>query len=191
MRNVVLQAWITLDGLAAGPNGSVDFVPASTQGDQGFGQEQMALLERVDTIVLGRITYQMFAGFWPRVTEGAEKPFADRLNATPKVVFSRTLERAPWGTWDEALIVNGDAAEELAALKERPGKSILLWGSISLAQALMRANLIDEYRLVLCPVVLGSGRRLFRDDLTPPQLTLVDVQAFARGAVSVRYYPRR
>ena len=143
MRNVVLQAWITLDGLAAGPNGSVDFVPASTQGDQGFGQEQMALLERVDTIVLGRITYQMFAGFWPRVTEGAEKPFADRLNATPKVVFSRTLERAPWGTWDEALIVNGDAAEELAALKERPGKSILLWGSISLAQALMRANLID------------------------------------------------
>ena len=66
MRNVVLQAWITLDGLAAGPNGSVDFVPASTQGDQGFGQEQMALLEGVDTIVLGRITYQMFAGFWPQ-----------------------------------------------------------------------------------------------------------------------------
>src|SRR5688572_33067023 len=99
MRKVILQEFVTLDGLAAGPDDNVDFVPAATKGDQAFGREQLALMDAMDTILLGKVTYQMFAGYWPKVTEGEDKPFADKLNSTPKVVFSKTLVRAPWGSW--------------------------------------------------------------------------------------------
>jgi dihydrofolate reductase len=187
MRNVILQEFVTLDGLAAGPNGSVDFVPASTAGDESFGQEQLALLERIDTIVLGRVTYRMFAGFWPNVTEGKEKPFADKLNRTSKIVFSTTLERAPWGTWDEARVVRQSAVDEVARLKGQAGKDMLIWGSISVAQSLMSAALIDEYRLVLCPVVLGGGRPLFGDKVQSSNMTLLDARMLDRGGVSLKY----
>jgi dihydrofolate reductase len=113
MRNVILQEFVTLDGLAAGPNDSVDFVPASTRGDQAFGREQLALMDSIDAILLGRVTYQMFAGYWPQVTEGDDKLFADKINATPKIVFSNSLEQAPWGKWE----VRGSSGAE------RPTKS--------------------------------------------------------------------
>jgi dihydrofolate reductase len=108
MRKVILQEFITLDSLAAGPNDSVDFVPASTKGDKSFGREQVKLMNTVDTILLGRKTYQMFAGYWPKVTKGKEKVFADKLNSLPKIVFSKTLESAPWGDWEEAEIVKNE-----------------------------------------------------------------------------------
>jgi dihydrofolate reductase len=133
VRNVVLQEFVTLNGLATGPNDSVDFIPASTSGDQSFGREQLAFFDAIDTIVLGRVTYRMFAGYWPNVTEGDEKPFADKMNSTPKIVFSRGLEKAPWGKWDDARIVRTRAADEVAKLKAQPGKNIVICGSISLA----------------------------------------------------------
>lgn len=190
MRNVVLQEWITLDSLAAGPNGSVDFVPASTTGDRSFAQDQIAFIDTVDTILLGRVTYQMFAGYWPFVIEGDEKPFADKLNATPKLVISRTLDRAPWGTWDAARIVKDDPVSEVSALKRQSGRSIVLWGSISLAQTLMAAGLIDEYRLIVCPLVLGSGRPLFQNGFSSAGLMLMGSKSFDRGCVSLQYVPR-
>jgi len=190
VRNVVLQEFVSLDGLAAGPGDSVDFIPASTQGDEAFGREQMSLVERVDTLLLGRATYEMFAGFWPHVTDGPDKGFADRFNALRRIVFSTTLERAPWGSWDEGTIVSGDVAREVAALKEGPGADVLVSGSISLAQALIDAGLIDEYRLVLCPIVLGSGRRLFGDDATAT-MTIESATRLDRGGVSLVYRPTR
>ena len=189
MRKVILQEFVTLNGLAAGPDDSVDFIPASTQGDRSFGDDQFAFLDTIDTILLGRVTYGMFAGFWPNVKEGEEKPFADKLNAKPKVVFSRTLDRAPWGTWDEARIVKTSAADEVAKLKGQSGKDILVWGSISLAQSLISEGLIDEYRLVVCPVVLASGRTLFRDK-GAIDLKLLDVKDHDLGAVSLKYTRR-
>jgi dihydrofolate reductase len=117
MRKVILQEFVTLNGLASGPNDSVDFVPAATAGDQSFGRRQMGFMDSIDTILLGRVTYEMFAAHWPNVTSGDDKPFADKLNAIPKVVFSRTLGRAPWGKWDEARIVKNSAAKEVAKLK--------------------------------------------------------------------------
>jgi dihydrofolate reductase len=191
MRRVVLQEFVSLDGLAAGENDSVAFIPASTQGDQSFGREQLALMDAIDAILLGAVTYRMFAGFWPNVTEGEEKPFADKVNATPKVVFSKTLERASWGSWDEARIVKGSAVDEVTRLKGEPGRDMLIWGSISLAQSLMAAKLIDEYRLVLCPVVLGSGKPLFGDELASIPMHLVNVQRLDRGVVSLTYVPRQ
>jgi len=137
MRRVVLQEFVTVDGVAAGPNGSVAFVPAATQGDQTFGQEQLALMDTIDTILLGQQTCGMFVGYWSNVTQGEEKPFADKLNATPKMVFSRTLDNAPWEAWNEARIARNSACDEVARLKQQPGKNMVIWGSISLAQSLM------------------------------------------------------
>jgi dihydrofolate reductase len=187
MRNVILQEFVTLDGLAAGPKDSVDFVPASTQGDQSFGQRQLGFMDSVDLMLLGRVTYTMFAGHWPKVTSGADKPFADKLNAIPKIVFSRSLDRAPWGSWDDARIVKNSAAKEVAKLKQGSGKDMVIWGSISLAQSLMNEGLIDEYQLVVCPVVLGSGKPLFRDKVGPMGMRLLKAQSFDRGTVLLAY----
>lgn len=189
MRKVILQEFVSLDGLATGPNNSVDFIPASTQGDSTFGDEQLALMNGTDALLLGRITYSMFAGFWPNVTEGPEKEFADKFNAVPKVVFSKTLDSAPWGNWNEARIVSGSAVNEVSTLKQQAGKDMLISGSISVAQSLIDRGLIDEYRLVVCPVVLGSGRALFRDRVAPIQMKLASAKALDRGAVSLIYRP--
>lgn len=189
MRKVILQEFISLDSLAAGPNDNVDFVPASTQGDKSFGREQLKLMNSVDRILLGRKTYEMFAGYWPKVTKGKEKPFADKLNSIPKIVFSKTLENAPWGDWEEAEIVNDEAGKEIAKLKRRSGKNMVIWGSISVAQSLIKEGLIDEYRLVMCPVVLGSGRPLFLNGVDQFGLKLVEAKKFDRGAVQLKYKP--
>ena len=188
MRKVVVQEFVTLNGLAASPNGTVDFVPASTQGDKAFGRDQLAFIDTIDTILLGRMTYAMLAGYWPHVTAGAEKVFADKLNATPKVVFSRTLDRAPWGTWNEARIVSGAPPDEVAKLKGQAGKDIAIWGSLSLVRSLIKAGLVDEYRLVVCPVVLGGGTPLFNESPSIT-MTLITVNTLDRGAVALRYVP--
>jgi dihydrofolate reductase len=188
MRKVVVQEFVTLNGLAAGPDGNLDFVPASTQGDEAFGRDQLAFIDTIDTILLGSVTYRMLAGYWPHVTAGAEKLFADKLNATPKVVFSRTLDRAPWGTWSEARIVSGALPDEVAKLKDQAGKDIAVWGSLSLVQSLIKAGLVDEYRLVVCPVVLEGGRPLF-DQSPSIMMTPINVNPLDRGAVALRYVP--
>ena len=185
MRRVILQEFISLDSLAAGPNDSVDFVPAATKGDKSFGQEQLRLMNAIDTILLGRVTYEMFSGHWPKITEGEEKRFADKLNSIPKVVFSKTLKRAPWGDWEAAKVVQTPAAKEVAKLKKQTGKNMVLWGSISVAQSLISEGLIDEYRLVICPVVLGSGKPLFSEQVDG--LKLVDAKTFDLGAVQLKY----
>jgi dihydrofolate reductase len=189
MRKVILQEFVSLDGLAVGPNNSVDFIPASTQGDSSFGEEQVALMNQIDTLLLGRITYSMFAGYWPNVTEGPEKEFADKFNGVPKVVFSKTLARAPWGNWNEARIVRGNPADEVATLKQQAGRDMLVSGSITLAQSLIDNGLVDEYRLVICPLVLGDGRPLFRDKVAPILMKLASAKALDRGAVSSVYRP--
>jgi dihydrofolate reductase len=185
MRKVILQEFVTLEGFAAGPKGSVDFVPSATKDDHSFGREQLALMDEVDAILLGRVTYQMFSGYWPN-TKGEEKAFGDKMSATPRIVFSRTLDRAPWGTWPECKIVRTDPAEEVKALKRLPGKNIVIWGSISVAQHLMKAGLIDECRIVLCPVVLGDGRPLFANKV-PLDFSLSSAKTMDRGGVYLTY----
>jgi dihydrofolate reductase len=187
VKKVILQEFVSVDGLAAGPNDSVDFVPASMQGDQRFGQRQMEFLDSIDTILLGRVTYDLFAGHWPNVTSAADKPFADKLNAIPKVVFSRTLDRAPWGSYPDAKIVKTSAAKEVANLRQGSGKDMVIWGSISLAQSLMNEGLIDEYQLVVCPVVLGDGRSLFPEKNDSVNMKLLTTKSFDRGAVLLAY----
>jgi dihydrofolate reductase len=189
MRKVILQEFVSLNGLASGLNDRVDFVPGAMHGDQRFGREQLKLIDSIDMILLGRVTYRMFSEHFPKVTKGDDKAFADKVNATPKTVFSKSLDRAPWGNWDEANVVKNGAASEVAKLKQQPGKDMLIWGSISVAQSLMDQTLIDEYQLVVCPVVLGGGRPLFRDEVDKFELKLLETKPFDRGAVLLKYRP--
>ena len=191
MRRVIVQEFVSLDGFAAGPKDSVDFVPASTRGDHSIGRQQLALMRRIDMMLLGRKTYEMFSGYWPKVTSGDERPFADKLNAMQKVVFSRTLDSAPWGEWEAARVVPTGPAKEVARLKAGRGRDMIVWGSISIAQELARRGLVDEYLLVVCPVTLGAGRGLFRDKVDPKTVRLRGVKAFDKGAAQLSYDVRR
>ena len=187
MRNLILQEFVSVDGMAAGKDGSTDFIPASNRGDQSFGRRQETFLDGIDVILLGRKTYEMFAGYWPNVKAGDEKAFADKINATPKVVFSKTLDRAPWGSWEDATVVKTDASREVERLKQQPGKDLVIWGSLTLAQSLMHEGLIDEYQLIVCPVVLVEGRRLFDDNVAPGEMHLLSTRSFDRGSVLLSY----
>jgi dihydrofolate reductase len=189
MRTVILQEFVSIDGMAAGLDGSVSFIPAATAGDQSFGRRQMAFIDSVDTILLGRVTYEMFAKHWPNVTSGDDKPFAEKLNALPKFVFSSTLERAPWGAFDEATIVRGNAVEEITKLKQKPGKDLVIWGSLSLAQSLMTERLIDEYQLIVCPTLMPSGKPLFHEGAKTLDLRLLVTKSFDHGTVLLSYTP--
>ena len=186
MRKLILQEFISANGLASGADDSTEFVPDATQGDRSFGDRQLAFIDSVDTMLLGRVTYEMFAGFWPNVTSADDKPFADRLNALHKVVVSSSLERAPWGTWEAGRIVKGDVAKAVTALKQEPGKDIVLWGSLSLAQSLMVSNVIDEYQLIVLPVLIPNGRPVFAEPRALG-LELVDTRSFDRGGVLLAY----
>jgi dihydrofolate reductase len=190
MSKVILQEFVSANGLASGRNDSVDFIPAATQGDRSFGDRQSSFIGSIDTMLLGRVTYEMFAGHWPNVTSGEDKQFADKLNALDKVVFSRTLSRAPWGKWSDARIVKSDAAKEVEKLRRGSGKDMVLWGSLSLAQALMADGLIDEYQLIVLPVVLAGGRPLF-PDRSGLDLKLLDTRSFDRGGVLLAYGPAK
>jgi dihydrofolate reductase len=120
------------------------------------------------------------------VRSGDDRPFADTLNAIPKIVFSKTLQRAPWGSWPEARIVRGSAAEEVAGLRAGAGKDMVLWGSLSLARSLLEAGQVDECQLIVCPLVLGNGKPLFRSGA---KMRLSSMQSFDRGTVVLTYEP--
>ena len=188
MRNVILQEFVSIDGLAAGPNGSVDFIPAATRDDSSLDRHQLQLTKSIDLILLGRVTYEMFTGYWPNQTT-KDDPAADVLNQTPKLVFSRTLKRAPWGKYAEAKVVRDDPAETVRKLKRESGKEMIVWGSLSIARALHQAGLIDRYELFALPVVLGSGIPLFGEEVSQRELKLKEVTAFDRGAVVLKYVP--
>ena len=188
MRKVIVQEFTTIDGFAAGPNGELDFVTDSSDADPTGGEfveDQLRFIGTIDTILLGANTYRMFSEFWPEQTVETQG-IADALNGTPKVVFSSTLESAPWGDWDPARVVAGDASDEVRRLKDEPGKDMVLWGSIALAKSLMKDGLVDEYALWVCPVLLGQGLRLFEDGRETQRMSRLETKSYG-PLVSVRY----
>jgi dihydrofolate reductase len=187
MKTVILQEFVSVDGFAASADDKVDFVPSATKGDQSFGKRQMEFIDSIDTILLGRVTYQMFAQYWPNVSSGDDKVFADRLNAIPKVVFSNSLKHAPWGGYEPARVVNTSAVAEVERMKQASGKDMVIWGSLSLAHDLMKQGLVDEIQLIVCPVVLGEGRKLFENGDTNGEMHLLTTRSFDRGSVLLSY----
>ncbi len=185
MRRLIMEQWLSLDGYAEDRHGTLDFFP-STEENRYSDRDQLAFLDTVDTILLGRRTYELFVDFWPAATSDREI-IADRLNAIPKVVCSTTLAEAPWGAWQPARVARGDAIDEVRQLKAQEGKDIVLWGSLSLAQQLMAADLIDDYHLQLCPTFLGGGRRLLPDLPHHLGLRRVSTRSYDTGVVFLHY----
>jgi dihydrofolate reductase len=187
MRKLILEEWVSLDGFAEDRHGKLDFFPdAST--DKFSDADQLRFLDSIDTILLGRKTYELFVDYWPSATTDREI-IADRLNALPKVVFSNSLVEAPWGDWAPARIVRGDAASEIRRLKSEPGKNMVLWGSLSLAQQLIAQRLIDEYHVQVCPTIVGGGRKLFPDGEEYARLRRMETRTYDSGVVFLSYQP--
>ena len=193
MRRVVVE-YVSLDGVIQAP-GHPGEDPEGGFEHGGWTGPFMADHRRylseafpaAGAFLLGRLTYEIFAAYWPTVTDG-EDEIARALNSLPKYVASTTLNEAKW---DGTTLIKGDVAEEVARLKEQPGRDILVVGSSGLAQTLMHHDLIDEYQLWLHPIVLGNGKRLFREDSPTTALRLVDSRIAGSGLVILTYEPDR
>ena len=182
---LTLTEFVTLDGVYQAPGGpnedpSGDFrhggwlVPFF---DEALGRYMDGVFGGVDAFVLGRKTYEIFAASWPKATD-PDDPVASRLNTLPKYVASRTLARADW---QNSTILAGDVVAEVAKLKEQPARELQIHGSGVLAQTLFDAGLIDAIRLIVFPVVLGSGKRLFAEGRTPSRFGLADLTSTPSG----------
>jgi dihydrofolate reductase len=182
---------MSLDGFVSGPNGELDwFVNEGFLTNTEFGGYASELIKNVGTILLGRRTYEEFVGYWPTATDN-NPVITEGMNNVPKVVFSRTLTTVGWGKWGNIRLVRENASEEVAKLKQEPGKDLVIYGSATLVSTLMKADLIDEYQIFLQPVVLGTGRPEFRDLNERYQLQLIEAKQFKSGAVALFYKPAR
>jgi dihydrofolate reductase len=189
MRKLILEEWMSLDGYVTDKNGQLDFFTNLTPEQNKYSDaDQLKFLETIDTILLGRKTYELFVDFWPGATTDKEV-IADKLNATNKTIFSNTITKAPWGKWPEAEVIAGEALAAIKKLKSLPGKDMVIWGSISLAQSLIRENLIDEYHIQLCPVLTGGGRNLFPEPMGFEKLKLLELRQYNTGTVFLNYGP--
>jgi dihydrofolate reductase len=191
MRNVIVSEFITLDGVFEDPGGA-------EQTEHGgwsfkFWSDEAAKykydeLFAADALLLGRVTYEGFAAAWPAMA-GGDDGFGDRMNSLPKHVASRTLDRLEW---QNSHLLEGDVAAAVSALKQEDGQNILVAGSGELVDTLLRHDLVDELRFLVSPVVLGSGRRFFRDGGAPPKvMELAEAVTFASGVVALTYRPQR
>jgi dihydrofolate reductase len=181
MRKLIVQELISVDGLAAGPNGELDFFDAVSD-YSGPDTDNLAILDAVDTILLGSVSYRMLSEYWP--TADGEM-VAERVNSIPKVVFSSTLAEAPWGRFGPATVVAGSPTDEVRRLVSQPGGDLILWGSLTLARSLLSAGLVDTLHLLVIPVVIGRGRQLLTEDTGA--LTLLEAKPYPSGIVSLRY----
>lgn len=179
MRKFILGVDMTLDGVAEGPD-KWRFGYASDD----LSSYDVEKVNKLDAMLLGRKTYEGFAAFWPTQKRN-EYGIADKLNSAPKFVVSSTLKRADW---NNSTIISGNLEDEILKLKRGGEGDIGLTGSITLAQWLMEHSLIDEYDLLVFPLVLGSGRRLFKEGVGI-KLELVDSKVLSRGVVLSRYRP--
>src|SRR5947209_14846881 len=190
MRKIIVTMWITLDGFIAGPNGEMDWVGESYE--EAMGNYEYDLVSSADTLLLGRVTYQSFAGSWPHVPDNpnapeGEKAYARKLNAMRKIVFSRTLESVEW---NNSTLVKEVSSEEIEQLKHEPGRDMVIYGSASLVRTLTNLGLIDEYQILVHPVILGSGKPLFQDIKDQVKLKLVNTKTHPSGVVLLSYQPR-
>jgi dihydrofolate reductase len=146
------------------------------------------LLNSANMLVFGRMTYEMMVGFWPTEAGATDDPVvAEKMNTLPKIVFSQTLSHVEWGKWENARLAKEGLRETIAALKQEPGKDLLVLGSGQIVSALTQAGLLDEYWLFVAPVVLGSGKPLFQGVHEGVTFKLINTQQLGSGVVLLRY----
>lgn len=194
---LTLHMFITLDGVLQGPGSpEEDTEGGFTAGgwvaadgwteDPGFGEIVDSWFRRTDALLYGRVGYQAMAGYWPQVTD-PDDAVAARLNASPKYLVSRTLSEPAWGP---VTVLRGDVLEQVRALKERPGGELQIHGSGRLARTLHEAGLVDEYRLVVFPVVLGQGKRLFDAGGPPSGFDVAESRTTGNGLTYLVLTPK-
>ena len=186
MRNIIVSNMVSLDGFYADPKDEIDWHVVSDE----FFQDANALLDSVDTLLFGRITYQGMLSFWTSqdaITNDAI--IASKMNERSKVVFSRTLNKVEWGKWDNAVLAKGDIGDAVRKLKQQPGKDMVIFGSGTIVAALAGLGLIDDYRIFVCPVALGSGKSMFDGLDHRVSLKLVKTKTYQSGVVCLFYQP--
>jgi dihydrofolate reductase len=190
---LTLHTFLTLDGVMqapGGPNEDPDgrFAHGGWSfpyGDEDFQTAMTGWFANVSAFLLGRKTYEIFSGYWPSVTD-ADNPLASKLNALPKYVASNTLDSVDW---HNSSLLGTDVAADVAKLKDQPGDELQVHGSGGLAQTLIEHDLVDEYRLLIFPVHLGSGKKLFRDGATAAALRLRGATTTGAGVIIATYEP--
>ena len=181
MRRVGAWELVSLDGIMERPENW-----AFSYSNEEMGKASASGMARSDTLLLGRVTYEHMAAYWPHQPGGT--PMVDYINSVPKFVVSGTLEE-PLG-WNNSTLIQGDLAKEVVKLKRRPGKDITVLGSADLVNALLRDGLLDELRLMVHPIILGSGKRLFGDGGDSRALELMDSKTFETGVLYLTYRPK-
>lgn len=185
MRKLVVSEWVSLDGVFDADTMPQWFLPYQSKDRQKHITE-MVLAS--DAFLVGRVTYEMLAGYWPHVKNNDKNDLelANKLNSAPKYVVSKTLKKAEW---NNSTIIKQNVTEEVTRLKRQPGNDILLFGSSTLVQSLMEGDLIDEYRLLVHPIIMGSGKRAFKDGMATTKLKLVKTTTVGLGVQSLCYEP--
>jgi len=184
MRKLIVSVWVTLDGVLDADSMDVWFNPYHSE-------ERAAYITKTvhgaDALLLGRVTYEMLASYWPYQKNDDNGP-ASKLNSVPKYVVSSTLKKAEW---KNSTIINERIVEEIAQLKQQPGQEIQIEGSPTLVQSLMPTGLIDEYKFLVHPIIMGSGKRFFKDGIGMTKLKLVESKTLSLGVVVLTYQPDR
>lgn len=180
---------ISLDGFAAGPNGELDWISY----DEELEKYAEEVVRTVGAPLYGRVTYQMMESYWPTVLTNPaatrhEIEHARWVENIPKIVFSKTLEKVEW---NNTTLIKDNIAAEITKLKQQPGKDLVIFGSPGLAHTLMRLDLIDEYRLTVNPVILGSGMPVFKDLKDRGELKLLNTKTFGSGVIALHYETKR
>jgi dihydrofolate reductase len=179
MRKIIAGLFISLDGVVEAPQ-DWHFPYFNDE----MGEAVAAQAEAADTMLFGRNTFEEFAGFWPK--QGSDVPFADVINNSPKVLVSTTLKSVEWGP---TTIISDDVIDAVKALKEQSGKAISITGSPTLVRSLLRAGVLDELRLLVHPIVVGHGKRLFEAEDQPIPLRLIEAKTFTTGVQAMTYAP--
>jgi dihydrofolate reductase len=183
MRKVLFFMLTSLDGYFEGPDHDISWHNV----DEEFNEFAINQLNSVDTLLFGRVTYELMAAYWPTPQAIENDPVvADKMNTLPKLVFSRTLKKV---SWQNTKIIAANFGEEIRALKSQPGKDMIIFGSSDLAVSFIELGLIDEFRILVNPVVLGRGKILFQGIQNQYYLKLARTQQFKSGNVLLVYIP--
>lgn len=182
MKKIIAVEWLSLDGYFSDANNGTDWFVS----DDSTWEYLLKLFANIDTIVLGQVTYEMFAAYWPKPNPSDPNPKAliDFMNNSQKVVFSKSLKKTEW---NNSVVMKDIVPAEINKLKQEAGKDIVIFGSGSIVSQLTKLGLIDEYQFIVNPVFLGNGKTIFKSDEAKAKLKLLDAKKFDNGNMLLHY----